>query len=86
MSNSQCEWRLKTLLWGLKNTHDHNKKSGNNPQYHPYSKELAFMSEKPNISQSYVVCSGSVSGNPKPVVASSSTATVTLNPQNLNEN
>lgn len=85
VSNSQCEGRWKTLWRRLKNTHDHKKISGNNPKYNPYGKELAFMSEKPNISRSYVVPSSSVSGNPKPV-PSSSTARVTLNPQNLNEN
>jgi hypothetical protein len=78
VSNYQCEGRWKTLLRGLKNTHDHNKKSGNNPKYHPYGKELAFMSEKPNISESYVVSSGS---NPKPAAAVAAS-----NPQNFSDN
>jgi hypothetical protein len=44
---------------GLKSVHDHNNKSGNNPRQHQYENELAFMAEKPNVSESYVVSSGS---------------------------
>ena len=64
MSGAQCEGRWKTLLRGLKNVHDHNKKSGRKPKHHPDDEELVFMAEKPNIAESFVdVFSGS--GNSK---------------------
>lgn len=84
MSGAQCEGRWKTLLRGLKNVHDHNKKSGRNPKYHPYDKELAFMAEKPNIAESYVVSSGS--GNSKASKPIAASLTATDNQQNLTEN
>jgi len=69
MSPAQCDGRWKTLMRGLKNVYDHNNKSGNNPKQHPYDKELDFIAEKPNVSASYVVSSGSSS---TPATASTS--------------
>lgn len=73
MCSSQCDGRWKTLMRGLKSVHDHNNKSGNNPRQHQYENELAFMAEKPNVSESYVVSSGS--SKAKPAIASSSCVT-----------
>lgn len=75
---------MENPLRGLKNVHDHNKKSGRNPKYHPYDKELAFMAEKPNIAESYVVSSGS--GNSKASKPIAASLTATDNQQNLTEN
>ena len=77
MSSSQCEGRWKTLMRGLKSVHDHNNKSGNNPRQYQYENELAFMAEKPNVSESYVVSSGS--SKAKPAIASSSCVTALPN-------
>lgn len=83
MSSSQCEGRWKTLMRGLKSVHDHNNKSGNNPRQYQYENELAFMAEKPNVSESYVVSSGS--SKAKPAIASSSCVTALPN-SNMIEN
>jgi len=71
MTPAQCDGRWKTLMRGLKNVYDHNNKSGNNSKQHPYDKELDFIAEKPNVSASYVVSSGSSS---IPATASTSSA------------
>ncbi|XP_034307601.1 uncharacterized protein [Magallana gigas] len=51
----QVEGRWKTLMRGLKNVKDHNKKSGAERRNHPYEEELEFMAAKPNVQPECVV-------------------------------
>jgi hypothetical protein len=65
---SQCEGRWKTLIRGLKNVTDHNRKSGNNRKTHPYAEALEFLVKMPNIQPKYVLDSR-VSSNDEVVEA-----------------
>lgn len=51
----QVEGRWKTLMRGLKNVKDHNKKSGAERRNHPYEEELEFMAAKTNVQPECVV-------------------------------